>query len=281
MRLVIIKWFFLIVFLCLFLSSSFSKDVDVEDFLFLHTNPDGKPMGWFECGKRIRDREKRAREYSDALFSSIEDVKEKTGFEVDYDIARAILFRESTDDQCAIGKQETRYLSKSLGYRPKRRDLLKHVGGWLDTYRAARSYCRGMSSDEYRSCRMSKVKEINPHYAGIRGWDIGVAQYRWPSAITVKRSVNVPGESKVHDVNLDNLMKYKISIQMLISDLASHYEECKRHKHWTTKKNGFRIRLVPTEIAYYVHHHTGIHSWSQGYWRRVQRHLKKMKTREQ
>ena len=127
---------FLIVFSFCFFSIAAWGDTDSEydllffDMLSMHKAENGRYMVWNECGKRVKNPKERAAEYATAIMASIRDVKKKTGFSVDPSIVRAILYRESSDDECSIGNQEINWLSEKLGHRPEKEELISHVKKW-------------------------------------------------------------------------------------------------------------------------------------------------------
>lgn len=272
--------FFLFFVVCLFLgaSSPMVEDVGVK-MLGMHVI--GKNVIWNECGKRYRmeQAQERADEYARAIVDSIKDVRSKTGIEVNADDVRAILFRESSDDECVIGRQETDRLRLRLQEEPKKSDYLGHIKKWRSAVSEARKEClaKKLSSD----CAEVYIEEHYPEYKGIYAWDIGAAQYRWPGARINKRSVVIRGSDGLQNkiiVGIDDLLDYRVSIQLLVEDLAHYRESCKKHTHWLVSKWGKRIRKLDVEEAYLVHHHTGEGSWSLKYYRRISDHLEKIRS---
>ena len=78
---------------------------------------EGKNFVWWECGERLSfaEGEKRAREYSDAIQVSQDYVYKKLGVRVPYLDVAAVIFQESSMNECVIGKRETRRLTEKLG----------------------------------------------------------------------------------------------------------------------------------------------------------------------
>ncbi len=250
---------------------------DVHDAIIeLHRSENGKYIIWRECGKRVGNPDERAREYAVAIMDSISKVENDTGFRVDPRIVMAILFRESSYDECVIGHRETKKLIEKLGRAPNKSDLLEHVTKWRDAQKETRTKClhRSKSSPYYDECFRDHIHKKYPHYQGIKGWDIGAAQFRWPTMLLYRRTTVLPSGREVKKTTLKELMDYEVSIQYLVEDLQSHYEVCKGHTHWLRDRRGKKIRKLSTLESYWVHHHTGGHAWGSKYWRRVQRHLK-------
>jgi len=275
--------FFLCICLLLFVAGSTLGDESIEreeelyqDMLNLHRSDSGRYLIWHECGKRVKDQEGRADQYTKAILASIDDVGRKTGVYVDPKIVRAILFRESSDNECSIGKQEINWLSENLGHAPDKDDVIKHVKKWKGAYSEAKKYCRGKGTDT-TECRRDHVRKNNSHYLGIKGWDIGAAQYRWPTRALSNRSVITPFGKVVTKIELEHLMDYEVIIHMLVEDLAKNYTFCKEnHKHAIHSKWGFHVRYLEPEEGYWAHHHVGRHRWSEKYYNHIQRHLKRM-----
>lgn len=244
-----------------------------EAILALHTSRNGRFLIWNECGKRLRDKEKakRAAEYTEAIMASIKDVHYRTDFRVDPRIPVAIIFRESSNNECVIGKLETDRLANQLGKVPDKRELYQHVKKWATARSEAKEWCKENGKGD--ECVEKYIGRHHSHYAGIRGWDIGAAQYRWPSSRLKKKQIVLPS-GKVAKTNLGGLFDYKVSIQLLIEDLEQHYRVCSGHVHWKYNRWGKKVERLPVEEAYYVHHHMGSHRWSYKYWKRIQRHLK-------
>lgn len=249
----------------------FDGDDVLSAIMELHKSKSGKHFIWNECGKRLsrKDQECRAGEYRDAIMASISDVESKTGFRPDPRIMTAILFRESSNNECVIGRQETSRLSFQLGKVPDKEEMIAHVKRWSLANSMARKHCKGKG----RNCFAMYIYKQHPEYAGIRGWDIGAAQYRWPSARLRHREVMVPS-GKLVKTTLENLFDYEVSIQLLAEELAAHRKVCEGHTHWLKSKWGKKVRELSPDEAYYVHHHTGSAGWSLDYWKQINRHLK-------
>jgi len=230
---------------------------------------------WHECGKRLGGQRaiERAQEYSEAIISSIFDVEKKTGEYIDPDHVVAILFRESSHDECVIGKQETRKLTEQLGRAPKKKEIIAHVKTWIRIYSEARKDCREKNLPNDMKCIGRYFSKTSPEYRGIHGWDLGGAQYRWPGGRMRGRHVVLPCGRTIEGVTLKEIFDFDVAIQMLVEDLAYFKKACRNHTHWLRSRNGRKIRKLDPEEAYWVHHHSGEHRWSERYWKRVNRHL--------
>ena len=261
---------------------------------------------WSECGKRVkRDAaEGRAREYSEAIMKSVEDVYVRTGVWIDPRHPAAILYRESSFNECVIGKRETKKLASQLGREPNKSERVRHLRRWNRARAEAKRWCktrplkkdcvnscmgkgkrrlrcRAMckATEAYSACVRARVEYTHPEYQGIYGWDLGAAQFRWPGWGYSDRQVVVPDGKTVDDLSVESFFDYKVSIQMLVENLARFKVACKDHKHYKTNpRNGRRLKLIPTEEAYLAHHHTGPGAWSEKYWRALSRHLRDMDT---
>lgn len=277
---------FLKIFLCIFLfftvgattgdEAKEEEDGLYEDMLNLHKSDSGRYMIWHECGKRVKDKELRAQEYTKAILASIDNVYQETGIRIDPRIPRAILFRESSDNECSIGKQEIGWLTENLGRAPAKEEVIKHVRKWREAYRSARKSCQRRKTYT-PTCVKDHVRNHNGHYLGIKGWDIGGPQFRWPTRALEKRVVVTPAGKTFKGIGLKELMDYEIAVQMLIEDLADHYVYCKaNHKHAIHSKWGFKVRDLETGESYYAHHHVGKFRWSEKYYDRIQGHFRRM-----
>jgi len=252
----------------------FTEQEIYQATLELHKSKNGRYFMWHECGKRLNNgaREKRAAEYARAIMESVNAVEERRGEWIDPRHVKALLYRESSDNECAIGKQEIRWLAEQLGETPKKKDLVNHVKRWVGAKKEARNWCRRRPM--VSGCIYEYMKKHYPEYRFIlKGWDIGAAQFRYPSANINKRSVTLPSGETIDKVTLSDLFDYRVNIQLLVEDLTVHKHICKGHKHVVRNRRGVIVRRLTTEEAYYVHHHTGSHRWSDKYWKRVKRHL--------
>lgn len=254
-------------------ANEFTSDDVERAIMALHTSKNGRALIWQECGKRLNKKaqELRAAEYREAIMASVDDVEARKGFRPDPRIMVAILFRESSNDECVIGKQETDKLAEQLGRQPVKSELLDHVKKWGAAKGEASRWCR--KDGKLGDCVSKYIGEHYPHYRGIRGWDIGAPQYRWPSASLRNRTVML-SDGSVVEAKLPNLFRYDVGIQLLAEDLAEHHRICQGHTHWLKSKWGKRLRKLSTSEAYYVHHHTGSYRWSEKYWKRIRRHLR-------
>ena len=262
-----------------------SEAIIAGKILKLHEiqGPKKKNMVWGECGELLRGEgaEKRAFEYADAILSSIRTVYRKTGEMIDYRHVLAILYRESSNDECVVGHQETKRLARNLGRLPKGKDLFRHINSWSTARRRAFSWCRHRIGNEepvvgeIGRCAKAYLNREYPQYRDIRGWDIGAAQYRWPRPGFKKRHVLMPKGRLVRGIGLSELLEYDVAVQILVEDLARHKSVCRRmsHRHYAVG-GGMRVRRLSVEESYYAHHHTGIGKWSHRYWVAVGRHLK-------
>lgn len=271
------KWIVLCFMLLFLMAASpyeFSESELIQATLELHKSENGKHFLWHECGKRLNNgtREKRAEEYARAIMESIDAVEAKTGEWIDPRHVKAILYRESSDNECAIGRQEIGWLSKELGEQPGKDDLVMHVNRWSTARSEARKFCKNKKLGS--NCISDYMRKNYPEYKSIlNGWDLGVAQYRYPSVHVNRRKVVLPDGKVIDKISLADLFDYRISVQMLVEDLAMHKHVCNGHKHVVRNKRGAIIRRLSTEEAYYVHHHAGSYSWSEKYWKRIQKHL--------
>jgi len=256
---------------------------------------------WYECGKKIGrdDAIVRANEYSSVIMSSVQDVYEKTGEWIDPRHPAAILYRESSFDECIIGRRETNRLAERIGRQPNKKERVKHIRLWMKARADAKKWCKEkkpswecldgckIGGREKPTCRrLCKVTEMystcvrgrmdieHPEYRGIHGWDLGAAQFRWPGYGYRGRNIQVEDGKSVDDVSVDDLFDYRVAVRMLVENLAGFKVACRGHEHYSTnRKNGRRGALIPSEDAYYAHHHTGPAGWSEKYWRAVNRHL--------
>ena len=154
---------------------------------------------------------------------------------------------------------------------PKKEELLRHVTRWERARNESYRVCRGKKDS---MCRTKFIEENHPNYADINGWDIGAAQFRWPSRSLSNRKLIMPDGKVYEGITLSELFDYKVSIQLLTEDLTKHWQICsKLHTHYY-HRDGRRIRRIKPEDAYYVHHHAGIHGFSERNWHNVRRHLK-------
>jgi hypothetical protein len=245
--------------------------------LELHKSDDGKYLMWHECGEKLdsETREKRASEYAKAIMKSVEAVEARTGEWIDPRHVKAILYRESSDNECAVGKQEVEWLSQKLGKVPRKKKLIGYIQRWVRAKKESRNWCRvNKSKSIFRvDCAERYMRKHYPEYrSAIKGWDIGAAQFRYSSRIR-NRTVELPSGRIIDKVGLEDLFNYEVSIQMLVEDLAVHKSICKNHQHVIRNKRGFIIKKLSTEEAYFAHHHTGSYQWSEKYWKRVSRHL--------
>lgn len=247
-----------------------------DTVLALHRSPNGRFMIWNECGKVVRgdDVIPRADRYSELIDRSIQDVKAKTGFEVPYRDVVAVLFRESSHNECCVGKQEVNRLAKVLGHVPEKEDLISNVRGWYKAQEASTKWCQ--KNGWISTCKADYIAKNYPQYANItRGWDLGAAQYRFPNAYLHQRIVTVPITGKViEDIGVSDLMQLDVAIQLLVEDLARYHGICKGHEHWLLSKWGRKMRVLSVDEAYYVHHHMGQSGWSWTYWEQMQRHFR-------
>ena len=265
---------FMFLFLIAASPDKFTEEEIVQATLELHKSKNGRHYLWHECGKRLNNgkREKRAAEYGRAIMESVDAVEMKTGEWIDPRYVKAILYRESSDNECAIGKQEIGWLAEQLGKTPNKNELVNHIKRWVVAKKEARKWCRARKFAS--NCSSDYMRKHYPEYRYImKGWDVGAAQFRYPSSNVNKRKVVLPDGEVVDKVALKDFFDYRISIQMLVEDLAVHKHICKDHKHVVRNKRGVIIRRLNTEDAYYVHHHTGSYRWSEKYWKRVRRHL--------
>lgn len=256
---------------------------------------------WYECGKKIGrvDASVRANEYSSAIMSSVQDVYEKTGEWVDPRYPVAILYRESSFDECIIGKRETNRLAEKLGRQPNKKERVKHIRLWMKARAEAKKWCKEKKpswrcvggcldggrnklacrrlckvTEMYSACVRGRMDMQHPEYRGIHGWDLGAAQFRWPGYGYRGRNIQVDAGKSIEDVSVDDLFDYRVAIKMLVENLSGFRVACGSHKHYSTnRRSGRRGALIPTEDAYFAHHHTGPAGWSEKYWRAVNRHL--------
>jgi hypothetical protein len=249
------------------------EEVD-EAIAALHVAKNQKFLMWNECGKILRGEDVATRigEYATTIQQSIQSVETQTGLEVPYKDVVAITFRESSHDACNIGKQEVGRLTKSLGHAPDEGDIITYVKGWYRSRDDASKQCKGKKEEEGKTCRTTYLEKNYPQYNGISGWDLGAAQYRFPSANLKGRVVTTPSGQEVK-VGLSALLKLDVSIQLLVEDLADFYKECQGHQHFVYSRWG-KKRLLPVADAYYVHHHVGRNAWSLDYWKRMQAHFR-------
>jgi hypothetical protein len=261
-----------------------------ESVLGLHSNfttSGTRNLFWYECGKKLnrQESESRAEQYADAIMSSVEDVYRKTGELINPDHVVAILFRESSHDECVIGKKESDLLMKKLSEAKqsehsgqsisyvalKKDDFSSYVKRWEREKIAAHKWCKWNHGPS--DCVEKLIRNKSPEYSGIIAWDVGAAQFRYPGSRVVGRGVVLPTGKSIKRIMVSDLLDYDISIQMLVEDLAYYKKECRSHTHWVTSKKGINIRKLDVEDAYYVHHHTGKQSWSLRYWNAIRSHL--------
>lgn len=253
------------------------REIEIQQaILALHTSqgPSKKNIIWNECGKFLRGEKamERAGEYARAILGSIDLVKEKTGEEINPDYVAAVLYRESSCDECAIGKQEVKRLTKNLGYLPTKVEIIEYIRKWTGVYINAQKNCKigGKSFD--MKCIDWNVMNTGPQWQGIYGWDLGVAQYRWPGPSYGRQVLELPGGEIIEKVGLEEIFDLKVSIQMLVNDLARYRKDCRNHIHWRYTKTGQKIEQLDSESVYFVHHHS-VGLWSERYWKAVKKHL--------
>ncbi|MBD3263409.1 hypothetical protein GF374_03450 [Candidatus Woesearchaeota archaeon] len=247
--------------------------LDVYDGIMSLHRIEGRNFFWRECGERLSEEEgqKRALEYADAIKASQECVHQRTGIMVPTKDIVSVLFQESSMDECVIGRRETEYLAQKLGRRPQRHELLAHVQRWVRARNRSYRHCRASTNVK---CRDNFMAENYPNYADIRRWDIGAAQFRWPSTNIKDRKVIMPSGKVYEGVTLSDLFDYRVSVQMLVEDLSGHWKVCSaEHKHYYRRESR-KIRRIRPEEAYLVHHHAGIHGFSQRNWLNLRRHMR-------
>lgn len=251
---------------------SFTEEDIRKSILELHKSENGKFFIWRECGKRlgVDERDVRAGQYASAIMTSVEDVYIRTGEWIDPRHVKAILFRESSDNECVIGKQEIDRLKLKLGRHPNKREIKSHIKRWFRANAEARQSCRKSKGNSL--CVAQYTKDHYSEYENIAGWDIGAAQYRFPSTTLRNRSVILPSGRTIGKVVLSDLLDYEVSIQLLVEDLVEHKKKCRGHKHVLKSRWGHKVRVLDVEEAYFVHHHT--YKWSWKYWKHIQKHLK-------
>jgi len=291
--------FFLCIVISFFLIAAHGDTLTAErDYVanLMLSHHSGKYFQWNECGNGLAlgAGERRAYEYADAILESIRNIEVRHGERIDPRHVRAILYRESSDDECIVGFQEARRLSETVGQRLSKKEIVLHVKKWWAAYQSAVRWCKrsdvkatceetcktpGQLTKEkcirlcskYRSgCVYSRMNERYPQYQGIHAWDLGAGQFRFPSTLLGK-TVTMP-DGRVAKVSIESLFNYRISVQLLVESLAKYKKECRSHVHYL-KKRGKIVRKLTTEEAYYAHHNTGTESWSQAYWERVNRDI--------
>ena len=251
---------------------------------------------WSECGKRLTGDKaaQRAIEYAMAIKESIEQVKKTTGEDVDPDYVVAILYRESSNNECIIGEKEINKLEEHLGEAVSREAILKHVKRWSSALGEGWKWCRENHKpgscvewcnktldqtdvncekwcedreENFGICAKQYVHRTYPEYDGIGGWDMGVAQYRWPHPGFRERVVIMPDGRVLEGISLNDILDYRVAIQVLVEDLAVFKAGCREHHH---KVKGVESK---SEDVYFVHHHTGDDGWSEKYFRAINKHL--------
>jgi len=248
---------------------------------------------WHECGKRLSRKPvyTRAFQYSDAILASTKLVCEKTEVNINPEYAAAILFRETANDECSIGNQEkVRILLNTSKQKMNRRSLLKYVEDFFSARKKTRRWClhnnkslmrkffKNKNKFELLSCNNAYLKVHYPEYFNIRGFDVGVAQYRVLNSF-VSRRVILPDSTVFEKIYVKDLFDYRVSVQMLVEDLAFFKTSCKSHRHKDThKKYGRNPPQIDFEDAYFVHHHSGGGNWSFKYWNAINRHLSVMRS---
>ena len=269
-------------FFCFLLMAAADTSVDEEKIsktiIDLHTQqgPGNAHVIWRECGKKLAGEKAvtRAGEYAKYIAASIEDVRLKYAEEINPDHVVAILYRESSNDECAIGRKEIGELFGRTGEPVTKARIRKWMREWSKVHGAAKKACGGGGGRSVSlDCLDKEVAKKNPAFRGIHGWDLGASQFRWPGSQTRKRSVRLPSGKSISRVTISDLMKAEVSIQMLVEDLAMHKKACRSHKHWYRKRGKGNKIYLSTEESYFVHHHTGDRVWSERYWKRVRRHL--------
>lgn len=278
---------FLFFLCCFFLIGGASDDIVfpniADEIIGLHmigeVGDGGERVVWRECGKKLDYNLAlaRAKQYSEYIENSILDVYSRYGELIDSDHVVAIIYRESSYDECAIGHREARLLSRRTGKKVSNKIVKEEVRKWGVVNSNASRVCRKGRPGIKSGCVDREVVRRNPEYSGIHAWDLGASQFRWPGARTKKRLVNMP-DGRVIKVNIQNLMKADVSIQMLVEDLAVYKRKCRKHTHWL-KKKGRRLYRLSSDDAYFVHHHTGDMSWESLYWFRVHRHIRDIRSR--
>lgn len=273
---------FIFIMVCFFMMGSKGDGVDVViisgDVLGLHTKhgPAKEYVIWNECGKRLgkKKAEKRAGEYADMISGSIVDVYRKTGEFVNPDYVVAILYRESSNDECIVGRKEMSHvLGKEMKRSWSKADYVKQLREWSAIFSRANKFCKKGGRSVGLDCLDGQMAKTNSHFMGVYSWDLGAAQFRWPGAQTRKRSVTLPGGRSIERVSVTDLLDAEVSIHMLVEDLALYRKGCKRHRHRVRTKKFKKWRELTSEEAYFVHHHTGMNAWSDDYWKRVNKHL--------
>lgn len=264
--------------------TSLSADVRISEaevqkaVLDLHTRqgPAKENIIWGECGKRLRGKKavQRAEEYAKAIMASVEMVGAETGEYINPDYMVAILYRESSCNECVIGRQETRRLTESLGRAPNKGEILNHVRSWTRVYKSVVKKCKEPGKSLDFGCLDRQIVKKYPEYKGIYGWDLGGAQYRWPGRSFRRRSIVLPSGRAIAKIGLEEIFDYEVSIHMLAEDMARYRKECRHHSHWIHSRWGKKLRKLDPEEAYFAHHHTGTGVWKERYWKNVNRHLK-------
>ena len=275
---------FFIFLILLVLVSSLSADVRVREeetqkaILDLHTRqgPAKENIIWSECGKRLRGEKalERAGQYAQAIMKSVDLVQAQTGEYINPDYMVAILYRESSCNECVIGRQETKKLTESLGREPDKQEILTHVRARTDAYNSIVKKCKERGKSLDIGCLDKWITKKHPEYKGIYGWDLGAPQYRWPGHAFRRRSIVLPSGRTLEKIGLKDIFDYEVSIHMLAEDMARYKQECRTHSHWLYSKWGKKLRQLDTEEAYFAHHHTGTGVWSERYWKAVNKHLR-------
>jgi hypothetical protein len=268
--------FFLLFSFFLISSADSSVDTDgVSDaILGLHTQqgPGKSYIVWSECGRNLRGKkaQDRAEEYAGYIASSILDVRRRYTEDINPDHVVAILYRESSNNECAIGRKEIGEIFGRSGEKATKVAIERKLREWSSANKYAYRACRKRGKSVDLDCLDRNMSKINSNFRGIYGWDLGASQFRWPGSQTRSRKVVMPDGESV-GVSLKTLMHAEVSIQMLVEDLALYKKKCRSHRHYI-RKRGRRV-LLDTEDAYFVHHHTGERAWSERYWKRVNKHL--------
>jgi len=292
------KLFVLMVVLLIFVSggvkaecvASIDRVVLAKKIVALHVLKSSKypVVFWYECSKRLSRKSVyiRAFQYSNAILASAKKVCVKTGVNIDPEYVAAILFRETANNECSVGNQEkARILLNTSKQKMNRRSLLKYVEDFFSARKKARRWClqnkkslKNKNKFDLLSCNNAYLKVHYPEYLNVKGFDVGVAQYRVLHS-TVLRRVVLPDDTVFEKVYVKNLFDYRVSIQMLVEDLASFKISCKRHRHKDThKKYGRNSPVLDSDDVYFVHHHSGSVNWSFKYWNAINRHLSVMRS---
>lgn len=199
-------------------------------------------IGWRECNRRLSRREAALRAHEIGMFLMEE---KQTDPEFDPWIAAAIIGQESSYNRCAISRGAWQVFNSSFEERlerPVRESDIRHL----------------LRNRSFRQ------------RLGLRNFDAGLAQFRWPGTIARRVGMTDPGE----------LIDTRQSIRMLAESFRVYRGICEttpsfsgNHTYNSSRRGTIRVVRynIPCSDGYWVAHNTGGSWFNYRYYRNVKR----------